>query len=630
MLQQVRSALKGVIAWFVIVLLILAFALWGVPELTNFAAKAPLTVGGETFSRQQILNEFNRQMTMRRNQESGYSREQALADGLPDRVISTLASRSVMEQEALKMGLVMPRSVVRDFLRNEEGFRNPLTGEVDRFALESIARNNSMTIGQLEAVLKSDLLREQLMQSLRAGAPAPRAFVEPLLLRDVERRDVAYLVITDELAGIAAEPTPDALRAYYQDNPAPFTAPEYRIFTYVALEEKSFRAGLSASEEDLQRLYEVNRVRLYDKPETRTLYQITFEGEAQAQAAAGALREGTPFEAVASERGLNLAAVTFTEITQKDILDPGVAKAAFAEDLEPGSVTDPIRSLLGWTVVQLVAVNEAQTRTFEEVRDELEAQLFEQDSRRQLFEAVEEIENARDGGAGLAAAAEHAGHAVQRIGPVDAMSFTPGGAILSGVPGEVLRAAFRLDEGDESEALDLGEGRGYFFIHVEEVRPPALHPYEDVVEDVQRRWRADERDQRIAATALALREQIEAGASFEEAAAAFNRTPLLAPLTRQASSETFARPFVREIFLADKGAVVTGPTAFGAAQVVAQVRDIAYARERIGPGEEVGYAQYIGFVLDQELLDAYVTTLRDSYGVRAEANVVAQLFSELQ
>jgi len=631
MLKQVRSALKGVIAWFIIVLLILAFALWGVPELRNFTQTAPLKVGETGFSQQTIVNEFNRQIATRRNQsEGGYTREQAIADGLPETVINSLATRSVLEQEAAKLGLVMPRSLVRDYIQSEEGFKNPATGEVDQFVIQSIAQNNGMSVSQLENVLKQDLLRNQLIQSVSVGGQAPKALVEAMLLRDVELRRVAYLTITDDLAGIPAEPTPDALKAYYDAHPETFTAPEYRTFSLVTLDEHDFREGLAAPEEDLRKLYEVNKARLYDAPEKRTLYQITFDTEAQAQAAVGALRDGKPFENVASERGLSLDAVTFTDVTASDLLDAGVAKAAFAEDLSVGAVADPVKSLFGWTVVQLAGVTPAETKTFEEVRPELESQLLEQDTRKRLFDAVEEIEEARDTGAGLVVAATQAGFKVEKFGPVDSLSFGPGGEIVAGVSGEALTAAFKFEEGEESEAIDLAEGHGYFFVQVDDVTPPALRPYEDVAAQVETLWRAAERNDRIAATVKSLREQVAGGKTLEEAASAFNRTPLVVTLSRDTSNEAFSRGMVRDVFLADKGALISGAAGFGDAQVLAEVRDIGFARNKIGPGEELGYAQYIGYQIDQELLDAYLTTLREDYGVRTDPAAVAQIFSDQQ
>ena len=386
MLRQVRGALKGIGAWFVIALLVLAFGLWGVPELRDFTQRPPLRVGETSYSSQSILNEFNRQVAQRRDESGGaFSRDDAIEAGLPDLVVSSLATRSVLKQEAENMGLAMPRRLVRDYLQEDERFQNPATGRFDRFSLQSILQANSLSVRQFEALLKEDMMRTQLVEAVSAGPGAPSEMARAMLAREIERRRVGYLTITDDMAGVPAEPTPEDLRAYYEANPSAFTAPEYRTFTAVILDYADFREGLEAPEEELRRLFEARRAQLYESPEKRTIYQITYDTESEAQAAASALRQGKPFEYIASEKGLTLNAVTFTEIERGDLLDPSVAEAAFAADLEEGGVTDPIKSLFGWTVVQLAGVTPPESRSFEEVREEIVTEYLEGDTRRRAF-----------------------------------------------------------------------------------------------------------------------------------------------------------------------------------------------------------------------------------------------------
>ena len=630
MLKQVRTALKGVVAWFVIILLVLAFALFGVPEVRNFTQRSPLRVGDVGFSQQTIVSEFNRQVDARRRDTGDYTREQAIAEGVPDAVVSTLATRSVIEQEAAKMGLAMPRPVIRRYLSEDERFQSQVTGEFDQFTLERILQQNGMTVRQFEAVVKQDLLRAQIIDSIAAGVAPPKAFAEPMLLRRLERRRVAYLSVTEDIAGPAAEPTPEAVRAYYDANPQAFTAPEYRTFTLVEVREAEFREGLAAPEEELRKLYDLNKARLYDLPERRTIYQVTYDSEAEAQAAAAALRDGKPFEAIATEKGLTLAAATFTEILRSDLLDPAVGDAAFAEGLAVGDVAGPVQTLFGWTVVQLAGVKPAETRSFEDVREELEGQYLENDTRRRVLEALDAIEEERDSGATLSVAAERAGFSYRRVGPVDSFSFEPGGAILDDVPGQALAEAFRLDEGEEAEAVEYTSEDGYFFVQVEEITPPAQKEFELVADDAERAWRAEERRGRISAAVARLKDEIAGGKSFDEAALALNRTPLSETLERNARSEIFSPALVDAVFNAAPNAVLSGPAGFGEAEILVEVREIGYARNRIGPGEEIGFAQFLGFQMNQELLEAYIAELRDEYGVRADSNAIAQLFSDQQ
>ncbi len=631
MLSQVRSALKGAGAWIVVILLILAFALWGVPDMGQLSGTAAVTVGGKSFSQQYVQNEFNRAIQSQRNQSGGsYTQEDAVASGLHNQVVSAITTTSALDQFADKMQLAMPRELVADFLQENENYQNQATGKFDPTILDSILRQNNLTVKDFERRVGEDLRRNQLVNALAARASAPDPFVEAMLLRDTERRDIGYLIVTDEMSGKAAEPMPADLETYYQENPAAFTAPEYRTFDLLVLKNADFRENLEAPEEEIRRLYDLSKERLYDKPERRTVYQITFKTEAEAQAASATLRQGKPFENIASERGLDLAAVTFTDAQKRDILDPAVADAAFADGLEEGAIVDPVRSSFGWTVVQIANVTPPETTTFEEVRDEIEAQFLDQDTRRALLSTVDAIEEVRDSGAGLRVAAEEAGLEIQTFGPIDRYSFAPGGAIIDKVPGEALSEVFALDVDEESEALDLAARDGYFFVALSEITAPAIKPFAGVQDDVDQNWRKQERQQRISDTVRGIRDAVAGGQSLDVAASQFNRAPTQLLIDRRFENEAISLPFNQQIFTATKGDLVSGPAALGEAQVIVEIRQIGYSPNQIPPEQVDAFEQYLGYQLDQELIDAFVTAVRDDFDVKINQVRLDAIFGEGQ
>jgi peptidyl-prolyl cis-trans isomerase D len=484
-----------------------------------------------------------------------------------------------------------------------------------------------LTVKQFESLMKEDLLRSQLVTALTVGAQAPAAMARGIILRDSERRRVAYLTITDALAGAAATPTAEDLKAYYEANSSKFMAPEYRTFTVASVPLKDFVKP--ASEEELRKAYDAAKARVYDQPEKRTLYQLTYDSESAAQAAIAALNQGKPFEAVASEKGGSLSQATLTEVGVKDMLDPTVAAAAFSPDLIAGGVAGPIKSLFGWTVVQVAAVIPPSTKSFEEVREELAQNFGQQDARKKMLEKIDQLEEARDTGSGLASAAEQAGIILSRFGPVDSNSMASGGFIIPDVPAEVLAAAFKIQEGEESEAEALAADAGYFFVQVEDVTPPAVMPFDVVANDVENRWRADERSERIAVKVKAVKDELAKGATLEQEAAKVDRAVLEAVLTRNSESDAFSAALKDELFKSAPSVVLSGPAGLGSAQTVAVVREIAFnvpqAQQQVA-----GYAPYLAYQLTQEQLEAYVDALREDYRVRTDQNAVAQLFSESQ
>ena len=629
MLSQVRDALKGAIAWVVVALLILAFAMWGVPEMREFGGNSAIKVGDQSFSNTYVQREFDRTFQSRTRESGGtLTREAAIASGMPRQVVESIVNQSVIDQYAGRMNLALPRSAIRDYLQHNESFQNPATGQFDRLVLDAILQNNGLTVNAFEKIIREDLTRNQLIDALAASGPAPAAFSDTMILRQTERRRIAYLTVTDEMSGIAAEPTPDDLEQYYHENEAAFTAPEYRTFDLLMLTKESFREGLEVPEEELRKLYDAGKERLYDKPERRTIYQIAKPAESDALPATASLRQGQPFENLAEHRGMTLQAVTFNDAQKRDILDPSVADAAFVEGLEPGDVLDPVHSLFGWTVIQIAAITPATTSTFEEVRADIENDFLEQDVRRRMQDAIDELEEVRDTGAGLAEAAEAAGLTVETVGPIDRVSFAPGGAIIDKIPGEVLAEAFVIEEGEQSEATRLAVDDGYFFVSVREITPPALKPFDFVRDQVEQSWRADEQRNRISATVRSIRDAVENGETFEAAAAVYSRTPVELLIDRRFQNETISQTFNEQIFFADLNDLVSSPAGSAGAQIIAEIREIGYAPNTVTPEQEGQLRELVGYQLDQELVDAFVQSIRDDYGVKADQAQIDALFAD--
>lgn len=629
MLKQVRSGMKNIVASFGAVLLVLSFALWGVPGLSNFVQRPTMRVGKEPLSPSLIQSEYARAMQMKRDENGGkFTVEDARAQGLGDQIVRQITTRSIIEQEAAKLGLVMPKGFVKTYVETNEGFKDPKTGKFDPQRLSQILAQNQLSVPAFEDIVRKELLRDQLVSSLMAGPPAPDTFAKTLLLREGEVRRIGYLTVTDDMAGPAKEPSADDLKKYYEAHTKDFTAPEYRTFNAVILKPADFAEGEPPAEDELRRAYESNKARLYETPEKRTLYQTTFKDEGAAAAAAAALKSGKPFEAVASENGSTLSASTLTEVTKKDMLDPAVGEAAFAAELQQGAIVGPVKGMFGYSVLQVAGVVPSSTKSFEEARPEIVAQFTEQASKKKLRDVVEALEEARDTGAVLTDAAKQAGATAVKYGPVDNFSFAPGGAIVADVPAQVLKTAFDLPEGDESDAESL-DGGGYYLVEVEEVRPPVVLPFDQLAEEVRDKVRAEERRGRVEALVKKITDETRGGRKLADAAASLNRAVLETALVRSRPDAVIPPDLSEKVFAADLGAVVVGEPNSGA-QTVIEIREIGFRGNAVGPGQEAGFRQYLGYQLNQEYLEAYLGGLREDYDVKVDQERLAAIFNEQQ
>ncbi len=321
--------------------------------------------------------------------------------------------------------------------------------------------------------------------------------------------------------------------------------------------------------------------------------------------------------------------MTLADAQERDILDPKVGAAIFGAS-EAGAVVGPIKGVFGYSLAQVAAITPATVKPFEEVRNEIEQETQSQDSKKKLFDVIEAIENERDTGASLADAASKAGTISIEYGPVDSYSFGSGGEIVAGVPGDVLREAFKIEEGEETDAIELADKSGYYFIAVTEVTPPAPIPYEQVADEVLARWTKSDRESRIAGVVASIREAVEKGQSLKDAAAPLNRAPIVEEMSRRNAGQTFAAPMLEQIFTAAKGDAISGPAAAGDAQIIVTVDNIAFNTGVVSPDEIYVFAQYIGNQLGQELVDAYTNSVVADARVKIDQAQIDALFTDGQ
>jgi len=629
MLNSIRGAMKGVFAWLFAIVGIAAFSVVGVPELQNFQQKPPIKVGSEVVTQRDLTTAYNRALRQEQSQAGRrFTQDEATAERIKSRVVSDLTVQAVTRLEANTLGMTMPRQTVTEILGRQELFQNKLSGKFDEQVLADILRANEITPRQFDQLIREDLLRQTLLEATAAGGDAPRALADMHLARQKDQRTVTWLSVTDAMTDGPVDPTPEDLQAWYDTNSAAYTTPEVRIFSVASLRNADFEEGLEVPEEELREIYEANRATRYEEPERRTLYQITYPSEGEAEAAAARLRNGEPFETLALERRTTLAASTLTNTSLKDMVDQTVAEAAFAAPAEAGTIIDPIKGLFGSTVVQIVDTQPGSLKSFESVRDEIRTAILSQQTERLVYEKLEAIEEQRDFGTSLREAAEQNEVRLTQFGPVDQFSLTPGGAILDGIAAEALEAAFDLSEGEDSDAIEVDDGAGYLLLTVDEVRDPQLKPFDDVAADVEAAWRANEKEKRVTTLANAIAERVRAGESLSKMGDSYDRAPITETFAINTPSHNTFSPAARQaLFMADKGDTLVGDALGSGVKIVSTVTEIDFARGGINALELDSFQQYIGLQLNQELLQAYVQTLQDDYGVTLNQPLIDRTLS---
>lgn len=554
MLQALREKSSGWIATVVLGLLIVPFAFFGMEQYlfqqndTHVARiQAPpawwpgapevwpvtLLWQREDVSDEEFRTAFQ-QARQRASQEDAENYDARAFESVENkrRVLDELIDQRLLKMLAEREGIQVGDAQVRRAIEQIPAFQAD-----GRFNAQRYQQALASQVPARRPVEFQQLMREGLQQAVMPEALARSAFVTPsevnrLLTLLGETRDVTFALIAPQVDATA--PVSDAqIEQWYQAHKAEFRAPEMVTLQYVEVTAADVSAE-PIDEAALRARYEQQKATL-GEPERRQVSHILVEVPASAdqatqdaakaeadRIAAQARQAGADFAALAREHsddaGSKASGGDLGWIARDGAMVKPFEDAVFA--MQPGTVSDPVRSQFGWHVIQLREVQAGQVQSFEDVREQLATQLQQTGHERAFNELMGRVvdEVYKNPGT-LEGAAALLGKPVATTAP-----FARG--MGEGIAAEqaVERLAFdtrMIEDGTVSEPIELGENRSVL-IRVAKHVPEQAQPVTQVREQVAEAIRLDRASKAAEQTAKTVIEEVQAGKTLADVATARN------------------------------------------------------------------------------------------------------------
>ena len=490
--------------WIIVILVLVGLAGFGTSGLTS-NLRSLGTVGDEEVTVAEYQRTLQDQLEQLRSQlgpQIGW--EQARQFGLEQRALSQMILTATVDNEADRLGLSVGDAEVLRRLRGIPQFQGASGFNRDsyRFALES----RGQTEAQFENELREDVTRSLVQGAVISGVPPIAGFADALTTYVAETRTVDWAEITEaDLDATAAVPGEADLQAYYDANPAEFTAPETRRITYVALTPEMLADEIEVSEAEIEAAYEANAAE-FRQPERRLVERLAYFNAEQAAAAAAEVEAGSKtFDDLVTGRGLELSDVDLGDVTQAELGAAG--ETVFAA--EPGDVVGPVETSMGPAIFRVNAVLAAQETPLAEVEEELRYQIAVERASDEINRRTDAAVDLIAGGATLEDIAERTD---LQLGTMDFTAESEEGLAAYGAFRD---AAASATEGAFPELRDLSDG-GIFALRLDGVTPPALRPFEEVRDEVAAAVEAEALTTALLERAEALATQLEAGSTFAD------------------------------------------------------------------------------------------------------------------
>ena len=558
MLTMFRKMLRSKIGPVLFGLVIVGMAVWGIDDIFSGGGSGMIKAGNRSVTLQEFDQTVRDRLSdLSRQQQRAVTLAEAVDNGIVDQLFQQELSRILVLGYGEQIGGRASTDAVMKQVFKEDAFNNALTGKFDADVYKEALRGINQTPRQFEQNVRDDLTRTYISGAAAAAVEPPESFTELLSKYEGERRSISVLRIDGGDISEIPDPSDEELRAYFVENKANFGEPERRGIAVLHFSPEDFRQSVEITDEMLQTAYEIGKTLKYSTPQTRRYLEATFETEAAALQAIGALGAGADPDTLG---GLN--SIGEKTAQKADIADPDFADSLFG--LVEGAVAGPVQMGNQWAIARVEEIMLGEPFPFEQVEDQVRVALIDERAQLAFEEAARSIEDIKGEGLNLKEIGERIGAPTISFIPVDQRGATESNALilslLSRYP-EVMKEAATLFEGEFTQRFDLEDG-GIYLGQLETIVPPRAAEFENVKDRVLAQWKILNSGEAVTLYTEELARKINRGeTSLEAEAENLGRSIVRpAPLTRGTPGNEIPRAAALSVFRAKaEGEVVASP-----------------------------------------------------------------------
>ena len=301
-------------------------------------------------------------------------------DVLHEQVLKGLIDRTLLEQQAGKLGMTVSDDTINRLLREEEIFKDA-EGNFSNDQFSNFLRQRGMTKDQLFAEFRNQLSLDQLNASIVGTAVYPMQAVSQLIDLQLESRNIWLHRFNWQDYADQVKLSKGDIQAYYDANKDTLKSAAMVDLAYLQLSPKTIQVN-EVTEEDLQQQYEAYKQGLAVVDE-RKISQILLTGkDAKTRAAKikARLDKGESFAALAKTESDDPSGATGGDIGTFNPSVFGNDAAAVEQALEGlsvGDVTAPIKTSFGYQIFTVTEDHGSKIPSLESMRAELTAKAKE-------------------------------------------------------------------------------------------------------------------------------------------------------------------------------------------------------------------------------------------------------------
>jgi peptidyl-prolyl cis-trans isomerase D len=392
MLGAIRNKAKGPLAWVIVGLIVVPFALFGIQDYASRSANSAIAkVDGEDID----INVFYQELSsQQRNlqQQLGAAYTQEFDNQLKQLILDRMINNKLLENYANSLDIVTLVEEVKSEISKTQDFL--VNGEFSQERYNQILRMSGYSTASYELSESKRLNNNQIRKNL--GDAGFVSSTQSKQWNDLisQQREVSYLALTADNYLDQVIVSQNQISDYFDENRSSFIEGRKVKVDFVELTLDSMDEPESPTNDDLRNLYDEN-AELYTNLERRRAQHILVESEELANDLLNQIKEGADFAELAksnsedtssSEEGGDLG------FFERELMGAEFDEAAFAMNI--GDVSDVVATDYGYFhIIKLTDIEPETMQPFEEVEERLVSLYVKNAKEKLLFGSLEEFMN---------------------------------------------------------------------------------------------------------------------------------------------------------------------------------------------------------------------------------------------
>ena len=475
-------------------IVVVAFVLLYVPQFLRPAGVGAASgdVLATVNGREVLLGSYQRayqmQMQSLRSAYGDKFNEEMLRQlGIAQRIVQQLIDEEAVLAEADRLGITVSDAELHERIIRMPGFQeNGHFVGYARYQQILQYQRPPMRPSEFESQYRNELIAEKLQAAVTGWIRVSDADVEAEYLRRNEKVKLELAVFTANQFRSGIQPTDAELAAQFAAHPDAYRIPEKRRVRYLAIDASTLRSKMTVTAQEIEQRYKDN-IQTYSTPEQIRASHILFKTEAKDEATVRKLAESVLAKIKAGGDFAALAKQYSDDDSKKnggdlDYFGRGTMVKEFEDAawaLQPGQVSDIVKSPFGFHIIKLVDKKPATQKSLAEVRPQIEDQIRMEKAQAEAQKLADAVAPEIKTPADLDRVAKARGLTVGDSGlfardePLASLGFAPA----------VAAEAFTMQVGKVSGQLHTNQG--FAFIALVEIKPPATPTLEQVKDKVR-------------------------------------------------------------------------------------------------------------------------------------------------